>query len=59
MIVPGRIATEGRTNDPEDIPMRRRGTTAEIALATLFLASEESAYVTGERIMVTGGRTTL
>jgi 3-oxoacyl-[acyl-carrier protein] reductase len=59
MIVPGRIATEGRTNDPEDIPMRRRGTTAEIALATLFLASEESAYVTGARIMVTGGRTTL
>jgi 3-oxoacyl-[acyl-carrier protein] reductase len=59
MIVPGRIATEGRTNDPEDIPMRRRGTTDEIARATLFLASDDAAYVTGERIMVTGGRTNL
>ena len=59
MIVPGRIATEGRTNTPEDIPMLRRGTTQEIALATLFLASDDSAYVTGERIMATGGRTNL
>lgn len=59
MIVPGRIATEGRTNIPEDIPMLRRGTTDEVARATLFLASEDAAYVTGERIMVTGGRTNL
>jgi NAD(P)-dependent dehydrogenase (short-subunit alcohol dehydrogenase family) len=59
MVVPGRIATEGRDNIPEDIPMRRRGTTQEIALTTLFLACDDSAYVTGERIMVTGGRTNL
>jgi 3-oxoacyl-[acyl-carrier protein] reductase len=59
MIVPGRIGTEGRSNIPEDIPMLRRGTPDEIARATLFLASEDSAYVTGERIMVTGGRTNL
>jgi NAD(P)-dependent dehydrogenase (short-subunit alcohol dehydrogenase family) len=59
MVVPGRIATEGRTSIPEDIPMQRRGTTDEIALTTLFLASDDSAYVTGERIMATGGRTNL
>jgi 3-oxoacyl-[acyl-carrier protein] reductase len=59
MVVPGRIATEGRTNTPEDIPMQRRGTTDEIARTTLFLASDDSTYVTGERIMVTGGRTNL
>jgi 3-oxoacyl-[acyl-carrier protein] reductase len=59
MIVPGRIGTEGRTNIPEDIPMLRRGTPDEVARATLFLASDDAAYVTGERIMVTGGRTNL
>jgi 3-oxoacyl-[acyl-carrier protein] reductase len=59
MIVPGRIGTEGRTNIPEDIPMHRRGTPEEIARATLFLASDDSAYVTGDRIMVTGGRANL
>jgi 3-oxoacyl-[acyl-carrier protein] reductase len=59
MIVPGRIATEGRTDAPRDIPMLRRGTTDEIATATLFLACDDSAYVTGERIMVTGGRANL
>jgi 3-oxoacyl-[acyl-carrier protein] reductase len=59
MIVPGRIATEGRTDDPTDIPMLRRGTTDEIARATLFLACEDSSYVTGERVMVTGGRANL
>jgi 3-oxoacyl-[acyl-carrier protein] reductase len=59
MVVPGRIATEGRDNIPEDIPMRRRGTPREIALTTLFLAGDDSAYVTGERIMATGGRTNL
>jgi NAD(P)-dependent dehydrogenase (short-subunit alcohol dehydrogenase family) len=59
MVVPGRIATHGRVNVPEDIPMLRRGTTQEIANVTLFLASDDSAYVTGERIMATGGRTNL
>jgi NAD(P)-dependent dehydrogenase (short-subunit alcohol dehydrogenase family) len=59
MVVPGRIATEGRTDSPRDIPMLRRGTPREIALTTLFLASDDSAYVTGERIMATGGRTNL
>ncbi len=59
MVVPGRIATEGRTNNPEDIPMLRRGTPEEIARTTLFLACDDSAYVTGERIMATGGRTNL
>jgi 3-oxoacyl-[acyl-carrier protein] reductase len=59
MIVPGRIGTEGRTNIPEDIPMGRRGTPEEVARATLYLVSDDAAYVTGERIMVTGGRTNL
>lgn len=36
-------------------PMRRMGTPEDIAGAALFLASELSGYVTGDRILVGGG----
>jgi NAD(P)-dependent dehydrogenase (short-subunit alcohol dehydrogenase family) len=38
-------------------PMRRFGTPVEIARATLFFASEDSAYVTGAELAVDGGMT--
>ena len=37
------------------IPMKRYGTPAEVASAVSFLASEESAYITGETLAVDGG----
>lgn len=37
------------------IPMGRYGTTAEIANAVAFLASEDSSYITGQSIRVDGG----
>jgi 3-oxoacyl-[acyl-carrier protein] reductase len=37
------------------IPLQREGTTDDIASAALFLASEESSYITGDRIRVGGG----
>ena len=36
-------------------PSRRAGTAEEIAAAAVFLASEESAYVNGEALVVDGG----
>ena len=37
------------------IPAGRMGTSAEIAAATLYLASPEAAYVTGQTLHVNGG----
>jgi NAD(P)-dependent dehydrogenase (short-subunit alcohol dehydrogenase family) len=37
------------------IPLGRRGTPYEVARAVLYLASEESAYVTGTNLVVDGG----
>ena len=38
------------------IPMRRQGTVHDIAEACLFFASDESGYITGDRLNVMGGR---
>jgi 3(or 17)beta-hydroxysteroid dehydrogenase len=51
-----------RTSDPavraermRFIPMRRPGEVDEVAYAILFLASDESSYITGSEIHVDGG----
>lgn len=46
-----------RTEFLEMIPLGRFGSPEEVAAAAAFLASEESAYVTGELISVDGGLT--
>ncbi len=42
----------------EGIPLKRGGTTEDVANVTLFLASDMSAYVTGQCISVCGGMLT-
>jgi NAD(P)-dependent dehydrogenase (short-subunit alcohol dehydrogenase family) len=39
-----------------NVPMKRAGTTNEIAKAALFLLSEDSAYTTGAILRIAGGR---
>jgi NAD(P)-dependent dehydrogenase (short-subunit alcohol dehydrogenase family) len=39
----------------EKIPLKRMGTAQNVAAAVLFLASDESNYITGQVLPVDGG----
>jgi NAD(P)-dependent dehydrogenase (short-subunit alcohol dehydrogenase family) len=55
-------ATTPRPDTARDrlpIPLVRRGTAWDVAYATIFLLSDEAAYVTGQTLVVDGGLTTL
>lgn len=39
----------------KDIPMRRLGSPEDVAYAAVFLASEESSYITGSELVIDGG----
>ena len=66
-VAPGAIATpiNAKTlNDPDKvatlqriIPLKRMGRPEEVAEVALFLASDASNYITGQTIVVDGGRT--
>ena len=52
----GRLASRGRPNRATtNVPLGRQGTGWETAYATLFLLSDESAYITGQTLAVDGG----
>ena len=48
---------EKRAQVEEHIPMRRAGTSDEMAGVTAFLASDDGAYITGQTLFVDGGLT--
>jgi len=66
VIAPGFIETEMTGKLPEDvvaqwragIPLKRGGTPEDVANACLFLASDLSAYITGQVVNVDGGMLT-
>ena len=47
---------DGNSDQLKRIPLGRQGTIQDIASACLFLASDESAYITGDQLNVVGGR---
>jgi NAD(P)-dependent dehydrogenase (short-subunit alcohol dehydrogenase family) len=56
----GRLASRGRPGRAKTpVPLGRQGTGWETAYATLFLLSEESAYITGQLLAVDGGLSVL
>ena len=62
-VSPGYVATDLIADLPEktakeykrSVPVRRFGEPAEVADAILFLASQQSAYITGATLEITGG----
>ena len=65
LVCPSLIETELVAHIPKtfrdkvasDTPMQRNATTSDVAQAVVYLASSHSSFVTGQRIMVTGGLT--
>jgi 3-oxoacyl-[acyl-carrier protein] reductase len=65
LVAPGWIPTERHANDPEAdklayaraVPLGRMGEPEEVARVVAFLASDASAYITGQKISVNGGNT--
>jgi NAD(P)-dependent dehydrogenase (short-subunit alcohol dehydrogenase family) len=55
-LIPATMPAEKVDQFGADTPLGRAGQPAELAPAYVFLASQESSYITGERIGVTGGQ---
>jgi hypothetical protein len=49
------MPSEQVSSSGSETPIGRAGQPADLAPAYVFLASQESSYVTGERVGVTGG----
>lgn len=63
-ILPGNIVTEGfldvdveyQAATAASIPLKRLGTSEDVASAALFFASREAGYITGQSIIIDGGQ---
>lgn len=55
-LIPATMPQEAQEQFGADTPLGRAGQPAELAPAYVFFASQESSYITGDRIGVTGGK---
>jgi 3-oxoacyl-[acyl-carrier protein] reductase len=63
-VAPGFVPVERHADVPDEVkdaylasvPAGRMGTPADIAHAVSFLVSDDAGFVTGQRIVVDGGR---
>jgi 3-oxoacyl-[acyl-carrier protein] reductase len=55
-MIAGVLARDGEQNIAREIPLGRLGEPADVAGAALYLASDESAFVTGQVLSVNGGQ---
>jgi NAD(P)-dependent dehydrogenase (short-subunit alcohol dehydrogenase family) len=55
-LIPATMPEEKVKTFGQDTPMKRAGQPAELAPVYVFLASDDSTYITGEIIGVTGGK---
>jgi 3-oxoacyl-[acyl-carrier protein] reductase len=63
-VAPGAVRTERMAQQPQEVreraagahPLGRLGEPADVAAATLFLASQSASWITGVTLDVTGGR---
>jgi 3-oxoacyl-[acyl-carrier protein] reductase len=59
-VAAGSVAPEGTPEEKKEmiiplVPLGRMGTSEDVSAATLFLASDESSFITGEILDVNGG----
>ena len=54
-LIPSTMPPDTVASFGEDVPMKRPGQPKEVATLFVFLASDDSSYVTGARFAVTGG----
>ncbi len=54
-LIPATMTRDAYQQFGADVPLGRPGQPAELAPAYVFLASQESSYITGEVVAVTGG----
>jgi hypothetical protein len=58
-LIPATMPPEQVKSFGEEVPMKRAGQPAELAPAYVLLACEDSSYMTGSTVQVTGGYPTI